>query len=300
MGLAMSPVPINPRRVFGVDFSAAPDAGRRIWVCRGHPGADGVRIESIDRLCDLPGGAVKLQPALRSLVSKVLESPRSAWGFDFPFSLPRTIAEALTLPLEGDWSRLLEAVARLPGAGELRRRALEAGRGRQLWRRTDAEAATGLSPYDRRVHGQTFHGLTGILWPLRGSPEIAVLPFDPLPEPGAEKLPFNRAASKKMPHVYLMEVRPPAVLVALGYPRGYRGSGEAEVAGRRRILRSLIDDGLVRPAARGVRTRILDDGSGHALDAVLAAVGAWRGYRLYAHATLRDDPFYATEGFVYT
>jgi hypothetical protein len=49
-----------------------------------------------------------------------------------------------------------------------------------------------------------------------------------------------------------------------------------------------------------VRARILDDGTGHALDAVLAAVGAWRGYRLYAHSTLGDDPFYANEGFVYT
>lgn len=296
----MSPVPINPRRVFGVDVSAARDAGRRIWVCRGHPGADGVRIESVDRLCDLPGGTVDLQPALRSLVTKVLESPRSAWGFDFPFSLPRTIAEAFTAPGEAGWGRLVEAVARLPGAGELRRRALEAGGGRQLWRRTDEEAAMRLSPYDRRIYKQTFHGLTGILRPLREMPEIAVLPFDRLPEPAAEKLPFNRAASGKAPHVYLMEVRPPAVLVALGYPRrGYRGSGAAEVAGRRRILRSLTDDGLVRPAARGVRNRILDDGTGNALDAVLAAVGAWRGYRLYAHSTLRDDPFYGTEGFMY-
>ena len=91
----MSLVPVSPRRVFGVDFSAAGDAGKHIWVCRAHPGADGIRIESVDPLTELPGAMVQRDDALRALVQKVIESPRSAWGFDFSFALPAAVLETL-------------------------------------------------------------------------------------------------------------------------------------------------------------------------------------------------------------
>ena len=46
--------------------------------------------------------------------------------------------------------------------------------------------------------------------------------------------------------------------------------------------------------------RIVDNTDGDAVDAVLTAVGTWRGYRNYDHAKLRADPDYGVEGFVYT
>jgi hypothetical protein len=49
-----------------------------------------------------------------------------------------------------------------------------------------------------------------------------------------------------------------------------------------------------------LRDRLVDDPAGDAVVAMLAAVGAWRGYRNYDHARLRADPDYAAEGFVYT
>jgi len=56
-----------------------------IWVCRAHPGADGIRVESVERLADLPGGEADPAGAARSLVGKIRDAPRSAWGFDAPF-----------------------------------------------------------------------------------------------------------------------------------------------------------------------------------------------------------------------
>jgi hypothetical protein len=291
--------------VFGADFSAARDAGNRIWICRAHPGADGVRIESIDPLADLPGGVADRGAALGSLVQKVVESPRSAWGFDFCFGLPQPVATALsTDATKRGLTAALEAVAACTGADEFRRRCIEAADGAELRRRTDDEASTPFSPYNLRIYKQTFHGMNGVLKPLRGRAEIAVLPFDRLPGAGddsGQRLPFHHAASGRSPHIYVMEVCPSSVLARLEYPRrGYKGSGRETEDLRRELLARLVDDGLVRPVARSLRDRVVGDAGGDALDAVLAAVGAWRGYRDFDHAALRADPVYAAEGFVYS
>ncbi len=76
---------IAPRRVFGVHVDGLGKGAHDIWVCRAHPGGDGIRIESIERLVDLPGGVPEGEGAARTLVGKIREAPRSAWGFDAPF-----------------------------------------------------------------------------------------------------------------------------------------------------------------------------------------------------------------------
>lgn len=80
--LGVSPA---PRRVFGVHVAGTAAAHHDIWVCRAHPGSEGIRVESIERLADLPGGAADPPGAGRSLVGKIREAPRSAWGFDAAF-----------------------------------------------------------------------------------------------------------------------------------------------------------------------------------------------------------------------
>lgn len=298
----MNLVPVSPRRVFGVDFSAALDAGKHIWVCRAHPGASGIRIESVDPLAELPGGAVQRDDALRALVQKVVESPRSAWGFDFSFALPAPVLEKLA-PASRDYADQLAMVAGFEDADRLRQRCSAASRDRELRRRADDEAATPFSPYDLRAYEQTYHGMVDVLRPLQGRPEVAVLPFDQLPydaTDGGDRLPFHRAAGGGAPHIYLMEVCPASVLAALHLPvHGYEGDGGHAAARRRSILGHLAGDGLVRPTPRALRNRIVEEPGGKALNAVLAAVGAWHGYREYDHGELRADPEYGVEGFVY-
>lgn len=300
----MKGVPVSPRRVFGVDFSGAKDAGNRIWICRAHPGSEGVRVESVDPLSALPGGTVARDEALRALVLKVIESPRSAWGFDFSFALPRAATTAWVPPGAG-YGRLLEAVAACGDPDTLRARCSAASPGDEQRRLTDDEASTPFSPYNLRIYKQTFHGIADVLRPLRARAEVAMLPFDRLPDVAAgdsARLPFNRSASGAAPHVYLMEVCPASVLTALGYPaRAYKGAGEQPAEKRRAIIAHLTNDGLVHPLARALREQIVSDaGGGDAVDAVLAAVGAWRGYRNHDHAALHADPHYGVEGFVYT
>ena len=298
----MGSVPVSPRRVFGVDFSAARDAGKHIWICRAHPGNDGIRVESVDPLSDLPGGAVDRRAALAALVQKVAESPRSAWGFDFSFGLPKAILEKLA-PAASSYDDQLGVVAGFGRAETLREQCAGVSPDAELRRRTDSEASTPFSPYNLRIYKQTFYGLTEVIRPLRSRPEVAVLPFDALPQaavPAGERLPFNRATSAATPHVYILEVCPASVLARLEYPkRGYKGGGESAAEARVGLLRGLIDDGLVRPMPRPQRSRIVADAEGNALDALLAAVGAWRGMHDYDHAALGTDPDYGLEGFVY-
>jgi hypothetical protein len=300
-------VPVSPRRVFGVDFSAAVDAGRHIWICRAHPGRDGIRVESVDPLDELPGGARNRDAALSSLVQKVIEAPRSAWGFDFSFGLP---VEVLTSGREASasgWERQLAALATWADAEELRRWCQDRAGGRELRRQTDEETSTPFSPYNLRIYKQTFYGLRDVLRPLRTHPDVAILPMDALPASGSTeaggRLPFNIGRpGSRLPHIYLMETCPASLLGRLGHlPELGRYKGEAGGRAERRaaILARLIEAGLVRPVGRGLRSRIVDNVYGDALDAVLAAVASWRGYRDYDHGELRDDPRYPLEGFVY-
>lgn len=80
-------VSIAPRRVFGVHVNGLGEGTHDIWVCRAHPGSSGIRIESIERFVDLPGGVPDAAGAARALVGKICEAPRSAWGFDAPFGV---------------------------------------------------------------------------------------------------------------------------------------------------------------------------------------------------------------------
>lgn len=299
----MSSVPVSPRRVFGVELSGACDAGRHTWICRAHPGTNGIRVESIDPLRELPGGVIEREAALQALVQKVTESSRSAWGFNFPFGLPKAILDVLAPGVSGHADQLRVMVS-LGKAGKLLEQCTGISPSAELRRRTDDEASTPFSPYNQRAYKKTFHGLTEVLGPLRSRPEVAVLPFDALPlteRQNGDRLPFNRVASADMPHIYVMEVCPASVLAKLGYPtHGYRGGSESEAEARREMLRRLINDGLMRPMTRAQKGRVMENEQGAALDSIFAAVGAWRGTRDYDHAALRADPMYGLEGFVYT
>lgn len=114
----MNGVPIAPRRVFGVHLAGWTPERAEIWVCRAHPGSDGIRIEGIEPLIELPGGAREPDAAAAVIVTKIREAPRSAWGFDVPFVAPDTAADESP---GGDWlrTRILDPVGRLPSACRL-------------------------------------------------------------------------------------------------------------------------------------------------------------------------------------
>lgn len=285
----MPGVPISPRRVFGVSLSAGPRAGEATWVCRGHPGDAGLRIESVDPLAELPGGGVESREACRAIVGKVLEAPRSAWGFDFAFGLPATAdgdeapGPAPSLAL---WKAGLEAVTGAGGVGDLE--------GRDAPRRTDRER--GLpAPLSAARSDATFEGIRGVLAPLHGKEGVAVLPIDPLPLLPDGTPPAMRA---RAPSTYLLESAPASVLGSL--PAGTVepvGEIPAEPGGRQAVIRDLVKAAWLRPVPRAIRERASESAAG--LAAVLVAVGAWRGYRREDHGELCRDRDYGAEGYIY-
>ena len=81
-----------PRRVLGVDFSGANDAGRKIWVAECKRGR-GNRLTLIDLrpACDLPESGVTPHVAIAALARHIAKEPDTIAGCDFPFTLPRTV-----------------------------------------------------------------------------------------------------------------------------------------------------------------------------------------------------------------
>lgn len=281
----MNGVPIPPRRVFGVAIDVGEEAGRATWVCRATPGSDGIRVESVDPLADLPGGVAQRDDAMRFLLGKMVEARRSAWGVDAPLGV------AASIPVQG-------APAHEPAPWHA------------AWRRALGTPATdGLAPRQtERELGVAPAELarrelltSQLLIPAADRTEIAVLPFQPLPVLPAGTPP---AMAARAPSIYLLECRPEATVVSLA--RVLDDDGEriddslrSSPEGRVVLLRALVRAGWVRPMARRLRTRITDAESSRALDAVLIAVGAWRGYRERDHGALCRDPRYGLEGLIY-
>lgn len=250
------------------------DAGARTWVCRGTPGADGLRVESVDPLAELPGGQIERAAAYRVLLAKVLEAPRSAWGFDFPFGIarrerPATAAPHLAAPWRDGWLQDLRTLA----GGDLS--------GSPPARRTELELHIDAAGWERRRIA-----VGGLLQPLTSQVSVAILPFDALAvaPPGTPP-----AMLARMPSIHVFEADPGAMLRVLGV------AGQDATA----VLRSLTEANVVRPMARALRQRIIGSTGGRGLDAVLVAVAAWRASRRPDHAVLTRDPQYGREGYVY-
>ena len=80
-----------PRRVHGIDFSGAKDAGRRIWMASGIIEGDILLIEECRRAGTLPGSG-KSRDACFSALRDFIEKDRTGvFGFDFPFGLPQKL-----------------------------------------------------------------------------------------------------------------------------------------------------------------------------------------------------------------
>ena len=88
-------------RILGVDFTSRPDRRKAITCIHANFSGHTLHAEEVERIEDFAG------------FSALLERP-GPWlgGFDFPFSLPRSLIAALGWPLE--WRGLVAEVARLP------------------------------------------------------------------------------------------------------------------------------------------------------------------------------------------
>lgn len=272
------------RTVYGVDFSGAKLAGENAWVAR--LDVETKKIVTLDRLADLAGDAAR-DVSLAYLVKAISESTESLWAMDFPFALPIEVVDA-----NSSFDDQLAYLGRQEtDAYEFGRvcvqRALAAGFGMHVRRDTDKETKTPFDCYHYRIVCQMFHGMRGVLLPLRKVPGTVIPPFDRI-DGG-----FQRA---------IVESCPGSTLKRWGAPHNnYKQPAGGPLEPKRLKNRRLILDAIRRHVEldAGTVRKIQRNGGGDALDAVLAAVGGWESWRATDFAEFDRHPRYRREGRIF-
>jgi len=268
--------PLRPRSV-GVDFSAARDAGRRIWIATLEIDRDGSTLIDLRRGLDLPGGALEREDAIVALRSFLAEQTDAVVGIDVPFSLPAPLID------EEDWPAFLRAYAgRFADAEAFRAAMLDRAGGRELKRRTDRDARTPFSAYNLRLYRQTHHALRALLAPLIIEGRATGAPM----QEARDGLPI------------LIEACPASTLKRLDLYEAYKGRGEEKASVRERILASLSAAGRLRASSSDERV-IVEDAGGDALDAVVAALASARVAREPERLRVADGDPARLEALVY-
>lgn len=280
------------RTVYGVDFSGARLAGRNTWVARLVPDDESVAqarftLADLWRLEELSGTAERAE-VLAHLVGMIAESDEALWALDFCFGLPVEV-----IGPRARWSQQFSLLAEWGdddyGVGlECIRRALALGERKHIRRLTDIEEKAPFDPYHYRIIYQTFYGMRDVLGPLRREPTTALLPFH-----------YKRLAGARR---VVVEACPASTLKRMNLPhQNYKQPEGGPLTAKRRRTRRAILDGLaarVRISERD-RLRIMRNGGGDALDAVIAAVGADAAWRSTDHTSVARHPRYPREGRLY-
>jgi len=77
-----------PHHIYGIDFSGARDAGRKIWLAEGVVKTHSLLIEDCFRARNLQDSGNELYKCLPALKDFIKENQDAAFGLDFPFGLP--------------------------------------------------------------------------------------------------------------------------------------------------------------------------------------------------------------------
>jgi hypothetical protein len=271
-----------PETVFGVDFSGARRAGDSIYVARGVVRDDRLHVEACDAAPALLGTGPdrdEVLPALRAFVADA--GPRTAFAFDFPFGVPVALLDDADVDDWDDFVRWFPG--HLTDADEYSawgQTTVADSEQTYLPRATD-EAVGAKSPYHFFVKAQAFYGIRDVLRPLVVADEARVVPM--------------HAPDTSVPLV--LEAYPAATLSALGLHRErYKTADEVGTERRRANV-----DGLAartRVDVSAVRETTIADDEGDALDAVVAALTAFRNTRDGASMTPESDGW-RREGHIY-
>ena len=239
------------RRIFGVDFSGARDAGRRIRIAEGEASPKGLRILACRPAEELRGGARERGPALVALRQFIAQHRDAIFGCDFPFALPREIASART------WDSFIAGFD-YADAATFREACRRLSPGREPRRETDRDARTPWCAFNLRLYHQTYWGLAGLLRPLVSARAVAVLPMQ---EPASGL-------------AWMIETCPASVLKHLNWKGSYKSASLADE--RRAILQLLERRGHLASLDGKLADRIFADPGGDALDSVIAALATAR------------------------
>ena len=264
------------RIVYGIDFSGARDAGRRIWVACGIIEGVELFVTECFRAKDLSGSGEDRERSHRALRGFINKQKNSIFGMDFPFGLPKTLVK------EGSWEEWVLAFQdRYTSPEQFRGSCTSTSGGKELKRLTDVERKTPFSPYNLRLYRQTFFGIKDVLGPLIRDSAVSILPM-------------QKPVSGK---AWVIEVCPASTLKKERLSSPYKGGGGKKRSAREKILRCMQNTGILKIQKSALRSTIIDDRGGDALDSVIAAFAAFRALR--GGLTFEKNSPYALEGWVY-
>lgn len=276
--------------VYGVDFSGAKQAGHNTWIAHATVATASrgcLQLQSLHPLTHYSETPDR-DPALAHLVQMVRTSEGAVWGFDFPFALPIEVADAGArfadqLVWVGEWKKDAYSFG-----VQCLNRAKKLKREWHIRRVTDSETKAPFDCYHYRIIYQTFHGMRDVLLPLSKARHTAVLPFQ-----------YPRLATARR---VLLESCPGSFLKRHRLPHNnYKQPAGGPLSRKRLRTRHAILGGIERWVAipPTLRTRIVRNPGGDALDAVLAAISAHTSFTTADHAAIRRHPRYKLEGFIY-
>jgi hypothetical protein len=264
--------------IWGIDFSGAEFAGKKIWLSRGMVKNERLVIEACLRVTELSGGGKKRDSAFKALVSMIRKANSAVLGFDFPFSIPMQLTKALT------YGEFLKSFAsRYPTPEQFLLDCRANSNGKELKRETDSKSKTPFSPYNIRLYRQTYFGIRDVLCPLVLDHAVSVLPMQ---EPDKSK-------------PWLIEICPATLLKSEGLYFPYKGRQEEKEKARTDILDELEKRGLVYLESSKLHSLILKDTEGDALDSVIAAIAVHRAIVNPDFLILGKEHPHLLEGFVY-
>ncbi len=252
-------------QIYGVDFSGAKDAYKKIWICESVVTKEGIKIEDCQNLKSLDGGRkVDRDQCFEKLNDLIAEKKDAVFGLDFPFGLPKIVVN------EANWITFIKKFSEHYNDPDdfhqkCKEKAIKETGKKELRRATDVETGSPFCAYNLRLFKQTYYGINNVLHPLVKDELANILPME------------DRENSKP----WVLEICPASTLKDLNlYFTGYKGKDNKSKKLRETILTRLKEDGLVTEIDPKVWKSSVEDKGGDALDSVIAAVATWRGLKL--------------------
>ncbi|WP_342306218.1 hypothetical protein [Methanolobus sp. ZRKC5] len=265
------------RRVYGVDFSGAKDAGRKIWISEGVAEDDVLTVLKCYPISDIVANNSKERHAcLSALRDLIISNKHSVFGMDFPFSLPHKLMSGK------DWySFVSDFPHEYQSADEFKKAMRIAGGKTELKRLTDIEVKAPFSIYNLWVYKQTYYGIRDVVRPLVMSGEACALPMQ----------------KPKEDNPWIMETCPASTLKSEDLYISYKGRTEKERQTRKHILDEMLHKGITVPDE--IREKIIDNKDGDALDSFIAAYATFRSVRNLDDIIGNLPDIYLREGYTF-
>lgn len=269
--------------VYGVDFSGAENACKKIWISHGIIIDNALQIRECWPLKDELKNGFTRDRCLSVLLNLIESKPNAAFGLDFPFGLPKALSDA------NNWEIFLQKFSKqYQTPDHFRQDCLnnclnKIGKKEQK-RRTDKESQSPFCVYNLRMYKQTYYGIRDVLFPLIQNDSASVLPMQ----------------SPKENRPWIFEICPASTLKYEGLYCRYKGKKDKELKQKNRslILNKLIQKRLVSEISSNVWEVVLRDTEGDALDSVVASVATFRALKNLTLSEIKEDS-YKIEGYIY-